>query len=738
MDLPKLEKIDELPIVVIAGGSGPIISFLTESLAFQNLKVVREYQGKPSYIFDFSGDQNLQNIAREAGARYLRVMVEEDPQALIGDSVYQLTKAMFGVDQAEAVTVKVPQTPKIEVTPQVLPPTLKVRPVETAPRKRGWRKLAFISALSVIFLLFFYPMSSLFVKGFFGVQAVKTAKDLSFAQNFSAAAESFNFAESSFEAAKKSLGQIAPVLKIVYLGSFVNTFDQFLSVAIRGTSAGNHFLRAANLLKPVIAGSNSYVKDLPEAQRELTLTLENLGFIEAQKLKFEAKYLNYLPLARQVLTAAKDILPYLPDLLAVNTKKTYLVLLQNNAELRPTGGFIGAYALITFENGRFLNYELHDIYTADGQLLGKVTPPDEILHFLGQPNWYMRDSNFSPDFRLSAERAVWFLEKSTGQKTDGVIGIDMYVIQKLLQAVGTVDVSDFNEKITADNFFEKAEYKSEINFFPGSTKKRDFLTAVGQSLINKIITDRGNYEKIILALAQSLGERHIQIFAANDAVENVLLEQNWGGELDFLGDNYLGLIEANFGANKANYFVKREIFFQMDMAKTGEIDTTVTINYENTSKNNAWPGGDYKNYLRLFIPPSAKFLSASLGDNRKATVSAVLTENVLKKVKPEEFLIYKSSDSGKVNYGLLVNVPAPGKKTVSFTYRLSGVDLTKEEISYRVYIRKQAGTDKDNLNVVYNFPSFLHLLGIDKSQQFRYNGQLSEDKVFDFVWRKQP
>ena len=746
MELPKLETISELPIVYIAGGSGPVISFLTENLSFQNLTVTREFQGKPSYIFDFNNDLSLREKAAEIGARYLWVKLEERPNVLMGDAVYELTKAMFGAQKQDMVTVGIPQAPKTEAAllPEqalLLQPSVKpqVQPmVVTVPiKRRSWRRPAFIIALAIIIFLFILPFVSIFVNGFFGVQAVKTAKEQSLKEDFAGAALSINSAGRSFEAAKKSLGNIAPILKIVYLGSFVNSFDQFLSVAIRGSDAGNHFLRAVDLLKPLILGSNAYIKNLPEAQRELTLSLENLGFIEAQKLKFDAPYLNYIPIVRQLLTVARDAALTIPELTAVNGKKTYLVLLQNNAELRPAGGFIGAYALVTFENGRFLNYELHDIYTADGQLLGKVTPPDEILHFLGQPNWFMRDSNFSPDFAMSARRAAWFLEKSTGQKTDGVIGIDMYVIQKLLRAVGPLDVTDFNEKITAENFFEKAEYQSEINFFPGSTKKQDFLTSVGQALIDKIISDKSNLDKMALALMEALNERHVQIYSQNEVLEEAIVAQGWGGTLNFEGDNYLGLTEANFGANKANYFVNREIFLQTDMAKTGDLDTTVTVIYENTSKNNAWPGGDYKNYLRLFIPPQAKFISANTGDNKKATVSAVLTENILKRLKPEEFLVYKSSDSGVINYGLLVNIPASSKKTVTFTYRLPPVDLTKEEIPHMVFIRKQAGTDNDKLTVIYNFPSFLRLTGVDNTTQFRYNGVLSQDKRINLVWKKQ-
>jgi len=136
-------------------------------------------------------------------------------------------------------------------------------------------------------------------------------------------------------------------------------------------------------------------------------------------------------------------------------KQTYLFLFQNSMELRPTGGFIGSIGLATFAEGRLVDFSIEDVYTVDGQLKGHVSSPQPILSLLGSEHWYLRDSNWDPDFRESGRRAAWFYEKETGTRVDGVVGVSVPFIVELLAAIGPMALADFNDTITADNFFAK-------------------------------------------------------------------------------------------------------------------------------------------------------------------------------------------------------------------------------------------------------------------------------------------
>ena len=141
----------------------------------------------------------------------------------------------------------------------------------------------------------------------------------------------------------------------------------------------------------------------------------------------------------------------LPYLLGNDKTKTYLILFQNNMELRPTGGFIGSFSLVKFSKGKMVDMPVYDVYTADGQLKGYVEPPTPIRDFLGEANWFLRDSNWDPDFAISAQRAEWFLNKELEIGVDGVVGIDLEIIRSLIKIVGPIKLIDFNQTIDENN-----------------------------------------------------------------------------------------------------------------------------------------------------------------------------------------------------------------------------------------------------------------------------------------------
>src|SRR3989344_5241553 len=113
-------------------------------------------------------------------------------------------------------------------------------------------------------------------------------------------------------------------------------------------------------------------------------------------------------------------------------------------ELRPGGGFIGSYGLLTFSKGKITDFSIHDVYDADGQLKGHIEPPFPIRRYLPQIHWYMRDSNWDVDFAKAASTSAYFLNAETGKTVDGVIGVDLSFVKNLLSVTGPITVSDYN------------------------------------------------------------------------------------------------------------------------------------------------------------------------------------------------------------------------------------------------------------------------------------------------------
>ncbi len=396
------------------------------------------------------------------------------------------------------------------------------------------------------------------------------------------------------------------------------------------------------------------------------------------------KYKNMLKQG-QVITAK------LPEILGKDKRKSYLVLFQNNMELRPTGGFIGSFGIFNFDGGRLVDMNVSDVYSADGQLKGHVEPPSPIKDYLGEANWFLRDSNWDPDFPTSAKRAEWFLDKELSQQVDGAVSVDLNLVRDLLKITGPVFLPDYNLNIDSENLYVKTQSEVQDNFFPGTRKKASFLTALSRNLISEIgKTKEENKAKILKSMLSNLEGRHIQIYLHDDAANQAFSSIGFSGGvlLPYCGEgcysDFTGLVEANLGVNKANYFIQRSVNLNVNL-DGGKVVRELTVNFTNNANPALGLAGKYKVYLRLLVPKDASVLDVE-------QVGAV--------------------DSQKINYdtidarswkevGILTEILGKQSTKIKFSWQN---DLTGGLSNYGLYVRKQSGVSDDPWTVSISPP----------------------------------
>jgi len=405
-------------------------------------------------------------------------------------------------------------------------------------------------------------------------------------------------------------------------------------------------------------------------------------------------------------------------------RREFLVLLQNEMEIRPTGGFIGSVGFLGFEDGRFLDFTIKDVYSLDGQLKGHVEPPEELRKYLGEPGWYLRDSNWEPDFLESVEDINWFLEKEIGKKVDGVIGMDLAVAKKIVGVLEKVYIPDYEEEITVDNLYEQAELYSENKFFPGSSQKATFLGMLGKMLLEEIkLLGPDKRLKLGGALLEALEEGELMIgINETGEVKQALSDLGWSGQLERVSCgkkedcvvNYLHINEANVGINKANYFLKRSVEQVVDLSSDG-FSSTLKVSYENTARTSAWPAGDYKAYVRVYIP-------------RKAKLDWIMVDE--EKIKDNE--LTEKTKGDKKEIGFLLTVPISEKRKVELKYSL-GFGRVDSSLSFIYYLQKQAGWgDKTPFSLLISLPEGWNPLQVYPeavlvSGKLLYSGQIDRD-----------
>lgn len=649
--------------------------------------------------------------------------------------------------------------PKLFFPKLTLPkPSFSKLKMSLIPRRTKLTKRAkiILASIGVLAVYIFIPTILLVV---FALAGVKQLRQASGQMDFTKVAQITKLtdkAQKNFEFSRKMLRRSQFVAGILGLKSLSQNFDQLLFIATKLSQGAGHLARAGEsgtALSTIIFQHQD--GNIAQALKEIRLSLDqgynDLSFVDSElqsgrELQLDlttslTKQLqtltNDLPAIRHKINQARLLLPLIPGFIAEDSKKTYLVLFQNSAELRPTGGFIGSYGLLTFEKGKLLDFDIEDIYAADGQLKGFVEPPEPIKKFLGQNTWYFRDSNWDPDFTVSAQRAEWFLGKTTSRNVDGVIAVNLPTVKELLQATGPITLPDYNEEVTSDNLFERAEYHSEIDFFPGSTQKKDFLGALAREIFNRLKnSSASDLLKLSQALETSLAQKQLLLYLHDIDSQKLLLEQNWAGALFTpnlnTADNrpvtsdYSYLVEANLGINKANYFLKREVEQQLTLLKNREILSVTTINYQNQSPADAWPGGIYRAYLRHYLPQNSTLVSVKVADSRLNLKD-----------------INQTVVNDKLVLGFPITVPVKNSLQVEITYRLNNpLAIINRQGRLAVIIPKQPGTLADPLTVIVNYPSYLSVSavssqGIISPQIVTFKTDRNIDRLFtiDFIER---
>ncbi|MDP3888507.1 MAG: DUF4012 domain-containing protein [bacterium] len=602
--------------------------------------------------------------------------------------------------------------------------------------------------LTLLSLSLISPILFFIFNIFLGLWSLNSLENSLQKNDFKNVAEKSFTVSSSFNRANYLLQLGQPVYRLLGLDEKVGKISYFFQFAQISAEAINEGLFAANQANKIFSASvnnqsinfdqnfNELKSSIKKSYEKISLAQSFLDNFSGQEIFFGQYFLRAkkdFPKISRFLQDSQVLTEVAPKILDTRGRKTYLVLFQNNMELRPTGGFIGSYALLSLDRGKLLDFEVHDVYFADGQLKGHVDPPAKLREFLGQENLFLRDSNWDPDFPTSAKRAEWFLEKETGRTVDGVIALDLFTAQRLISTFGEINLPDYQETVNADNFFQKAQFHSEVGFFPGSTGKRDFLGAVSNALFERL--KNANQKELLEAgkgIFQSLSEKDILIYLNDEKVMGQIAGINYDGGLKRTKcgersvkcvEDYLMIVEANLGVNKSNFFLSRSLELTAKIGEDGSIDKNLVINYQNKSPNDIFPAGKYKNYLRVYLPQGSQITSLTINNPSNNDETSVNWDT--------------TTEHDLSVFGFLVEVPAIESRQVKMTYHLpKGVETGH----YKFLWQKQPGTRNDRFNLIFSpTPNWLIIPQTDgvltRGGGLLYNGDLSNDRVFDLEVR---
>ncbi len=363
-----------------------------------------------------------------------------------------------------------------------------------------------------------------------------------------------------------------------------------------------------------------------------------------------------------------------------DTERTFMILLQNNMELRPGGGYIGSFAIVKMKNGIVVESAVHDTANFDGRIPDTLDVPYPMKETMNINAWKLRDSNWMPDFATNARVAEDFYHLGGGlEQFDGIIAINATVLDTVLNMTGPITLDGFPDTYRSGDAILKLEYQVEKGYKEQDIKKGDRKVIMDELLkeIVKRTKALSIREKLTLVsqFIYVLDSKDIQLYFTDMRMTQLVDAVNWRGAVDTAWNkDYIMVVDANLASYKTDHVVERSIGYDIDLSGTIP-QAVLTIHYDNTATQKDWKTNDYQTYVRVYAPNDTWFTDMS---------NCVL---------PAQY----GTKYDKRYVGCLIHVPLGTEKDFVVRYNLP-INL-KNSYPYDLKIQKQSGVHNIPVNV---------------------------------------
>lgn len=646
----------------------------------------------------------------------------------------------------------------------------------TNPPRSGWKvharaSLAFATLAAVVLL----PLQASFVfasakntqarveaQSSAGLSQFLRGADALQAQDFSEASTLFGNASGAFANASESLDDVHGVVAAAI--SLIPTTERTATTADALVTIGQDVSRASTLLAKgmdeVSAAQSLSVTD--RLALMIAYTEEALPYIEDASAASSRVDIGVVPEDMQEKVAhIVAILPVLAQsfhevvsygdalgaILGGNGKRTYMLAFQNNTELRPTGGFVGSFAEVSFDQGAMTNMRIPEggTYDVQGQLHAFVASPGPLQ--LVRARWEFQDANWFPDFPTSARKMLWFYQSAGGPSVDGVLAINASVLEEVLKVLGPISLAD-GTQLNAENILFEIQKETEITYDKEENAPKAIIGELTNIIFAKMAeADAQTLLRVASIFVDAFNGRDMQVYFSNNELQSSMQDLGWTGTMRKNDDDYLMVVHTNIGGGKTDTVITRDVTVDATIAEDGTIENTVTLTQTHHGMANAlFTSINNVDYVRLYVPEGSTFITGSgfeipsedLFKKSEYPLNVdedlALTMQAIEKDPATQTDIW--NEGGRTVFGNWIQT-APGEtQTIAFTYRLPLRAISSDAssnvlsiakhvlgartaLSYALVVQKQSG-------VAQNVLVRVHTPG-DAQQVWSSNGEESSE-----------
>jgi len=554
----------------------------------------------------------------------------------------------------------------------------------------------------------------------------QVAYDAVKAQNIELAKQELVKTKQSITILQKDLAPIAFVGYIPFAGGYYNDVKNLVNASEHGVNAAiitsDSLIPYADVLG--LKGEKSFAAG--SAEERISLAIQSLGKVVPQIDTIEAelksaqedldkvnpnrypqvwkfKQVHDQLVELKALTSGavvavedgKPLIKLIPELLGEKEEKKYLVVFQNDKELRPTGGFITFYAIFRIDKGVIKVDRAGDIYSLDDSLPSHAKAPEIIAKYLPKVTTFnIRDSNLSPDF-VESMKVFNEMYETSPDKTpiDGIIGIDTHFLVSIINILGEVEAGGLKFDGTIDPrcncpqvvYQLENEITRPVNYVKSNRKGllAELIFAIMQKALSS--SPKEYWGRLTQAGIKDANEKHVMFYLFNPDAQKGIEALNWGGRVRAYEGNYLYINDANFGGAKSNLYVEQNVKIDLKINDSGEVAQTTTIYYKNPhphSDCNLETGGlclnaTLRNFQRVYVPKGSKLTSS----------------------KGSEVKVETKEELGKTYFESFLTVNPEGRAEITYTYTLP-FKVTSDTLPF--LIQKQPGTKEIPYEVYLN------------------------------------
>ncbi|HBL52234.1 MAG: hypothetical protein A3D24_02050 [Candidatus Blackburnbacteria bacterium RIFCSPHIGHO2_02_FULL_39_13] len=578
--------------------------------------------------------------------------------------------------------------------------------------------------------------------------SAKELQDATQSQDLDKMTSSLSKVKSDLQALDGNMNRLGWIKVVPYFGSYIADAQSASRGGLAGIEAGEIIIKTAEPYSDILGlnGGEQALDGTQTAEDRINFIVETVESIVPQLDSISAKtgkmveefdkidpnrypeYFQGKPVRKtiregkeminsmhELVTGGKPVLEKAPYLLGIDNERTYLLLFQNDKELRPTGGFMTAYAIVKVKNGKFEQVASNDIYNLDNKLKNKAPAPEAIKKYLPLVNtWNMRDMNLSPDFKVSMDTFKESYDKTKSPQVDGIVALDTALAVEILRVMGGIGVPGFGNFYAEDNprcncpgvIYELESYadvagpivwddiSGKIVYKPPHSDNRK---AILGPLMNSILANAmGQPKEKIPGLFQagfnSLLEKHVLFYFGESDVQKAMESFNLAGRIkDYPEGDYLHINDTNFAGAKSNLYVQQEVALSVEPGKDGNTNT-LTIKYKNPQKADGWLNGVYRDWVRVYVPKGSTIIDST----------------------GSEVAVTTSEDLGKTVFEGFFTLRPEGVEELKFKYK---TPVTSKD-GYKILVQKQSGTNANPYTVSVNGQKEDFNLKTDKEFRF--------------------